>query len=225
LNGLRKRVFDDRNAQYDLAELWRTGRHSDLETLRRQHVGYAPQRPHLLGSLSVEENVVLPLQFNCLSTAEVVDESLGALSAVDAHGGQDLLRVRDNRVSCISGGQAKRVGLARALVHAPTLLVLDEPTSDLDAHTADKVLRFLDGLRRRRPVAILMTTHHVALARKYVDLFYLMDSPSPGTGELRSCSANEAANHGEEDFGEALWEYALQSEPIASDVRGSKTVQ
>lgn len=117
--------------------------------------GLVPQGYALLPLLTAFENVELPLQIAGLPRAEIADRAGLALLAAGL--GEDELQA-DRLVEELSGGQQQRVAVARALVVDPILLLADEPTSELDAVTRDRVL---DGLRARAAngAAVLITTH------------------------------------------------------------------
>jgi len=126
------------------------GSSADLVTLRRERIGIVFQAFHLVPNLSAEENVALPL-------------ALGGRRD-DARVASLLARVGlGNRArhfpSELSGGEQQRVALARALVHRPRLLLLDEPTGNLDSASGEVVLALLDELRREAQVAVVLATH------------------------------------------------------------------
>ena len=117
--------------------------------------GFVPQEYALLPLLTALENVELPLQIAGLPRAEIADRAWLALAAAGL--GENELQA-DRLVEELSGGQQQRVAVARALVVDPLLLLADEPTSELDAVTRDRVL---GGLRARAAsgAAVLIATH------------------------------------------------------------------
>lgn len=134
---------------------------SDKRTqLRREHLGFVYQFHHLLPDFNALENVVMP-QMIAGTRREDADERaqvlLGALGL-----GQRLT----HRPSQLSGGEQQRVAVARALANRPTLVLADEPTGNLDEHTADKVLEQFLALVRGEGSAALVATHNERLARK-----------------------------------------------------------
>jgi putative ABC transport system ATP-binding protein len=126
---------------------------SGLAHWRSRHVGFIFQFYNLMPALSAERNVELPLLLTDLNKSERKRHVEIALEIV---GLQDRARHRPNE---LSGGQQQRVAIARALVADPTLLVCDEPTGDLDRHTADEILQLLQTLNRSQGKTIVMVTH------------------------------------------------------------------
>ena len=135
---------------------------SKLAAWRSRHVGYIFQLYNLIPVLTAFENVELPLLLLPLSRSERrkrVEVALGAVSLLDRY---------DHYPRQLSGGQEQRVAIARAIVADPTILVADEPTSDLDAETADATLALLTRLNEEMGKTLVMVTHdpHAAAAAK-----------------------------------------------------------
>lgn len=124
-----------------------------LAMWRRSHVGFVFQAFHLLPYLSVQENVALPLALLGVPAAQRYQRSREALAAV---GLGDLW---ERRSGSLSGGEAQRVAIVRALVHKPSLVLADEPTGNLDSANAAGVLACLGDAVRRAGAAALMVTH------------------------------------------------------------------
>jgi len=124
-----------------------------LARWRADHVGFIFQMYNLLPVLSAERNVELPLLLTRLSRAERKQRVDAALSLV---GLKDRAKHKPRE---LSGGQEQRVGIARAIVSDPTLLLCDEPTGDLDRRSGDEVLDLLQALNRRHGKTIVMVTH------------------------------------------------------------------
>lgn len=122
----------------------------DLVTLRRERIGIVFQAFHLVPNLSAEENVALPLALGRKRDDARVTSLLERVGLAN--------RAR-HFPSELSGGEQQRVALARALVHRPRLLLLDEPTGNLDSATGEVVLALLDELRRETGVAVVLATH------------------------------------------------------------------
>jgi putative ABC transport system ATP-binding protein len=124
-----------------------------LARWRANHVGFIFQMYNLLPVLSAERNVELPLLLTHLSRAERRKRIEAALALV---GLSDRAKHKPRE---LSGGQEQRVGIARAIVSDPTLLLCDEPTGDLDRKSGDEVLDLLQALNRRHGKTIVMVTH------------------------------------------------------------------
>jgi putative ABC transport system ATP-binding protein len=125
--------------------------------LRRRALGFVFQAFHVLPHLSVAHNVGLPLLL--LGRPDAVRVA-AALAAVGLAGFDTRLP------QTLSGGQLQRVAIARALVHEPKLLLADEPTGNLDAATAERVLDLLVAQVRAHGAAGLLVTHSAAAARR-----------------------------------------------------------
>ena len=125
----------------------------ELAAWRARHVGLVFQFYNLMPVLSARENVELPLLLTRLPRAERRRRAELALKIV---GLEDRL---DHFPGALSGGEQQRVAIARAVVTDPDLIVADEPTGDLDAKSADDVLRLLRELNREFHKTILMVTH------------------------------------------------------------------
>jgi len=128
--------------------------------LRGRKLGFVYQFHHLLPEFSALENIVLPQMIVGTSRR---DASLR---------GQELLRTvglearQDHRPARLSGGEQQRVAIVRAIANAPAVLLADEPTGNLDPHTADDVFAELTRLVRETEVAALVATHNLALAHR-----------------------------------------------------------
>jgi putative ABC transport system ATP-binding protein len=124
-----------------------------LSAWRARHIGFVFQMYNLLPVLTAARNVELPLLLTKLGSAERKKRVLTALSVVG-------LGDRANHYPRqLSGGQEQRVGIARAIVTDPTLLLCDEPTGDLDRKSGDEVLNLLQTLNRDYNKTIVMVTH------------------------------------------------------------------
>ena len=138
-----------------------------LTRLRREKVGFVFQSFHLLPTLTAVENVELPLQLAGRSEG-IRDQALEQLAAVEMEGYADRLPHQ------ISGGQAQRIAIARAVVHRPKLLLADEPIGNLDSSSAEIVMRLLRRIADSG-TAILMATHSLEAAEITDTLVRLKD--------------------------------------------------
>lgn len=126
---------------------------SKLANWRSANIGYIFQTHNLIPVLTAYENVELPLLLLPMSRAERQKRTEIALQAVD------LLDRAEHYPRQLSGGQEQRVGVARAIVTHPTLVVADEPTGNLDDDTSVQILRLLQRLNQELGVTLLMVTH------------------------------------------------------------------
>ncbi len=126
---------------------------SQLSRWRAHHIGFVFQLYNLLPVLTAERNVELPLLLTRLSRAERQKRVAIALKVV---GLADRARHYPRQ---LSGGQEQRVGIARAIVTDPTLLLCDEPTGDLDRKAGDEILDLLHRLNAEHGKTIVMVTH------------------------------------------------------------------
>ncbi|KGR82843.1 ABC transporter ATP-binding protein [Lysinibacillus odysseyi] len=135
---------------------------TELAYFRRRELGFIFQDFNLLPMLTVEENIILPLTLDEKPVA-MMEERMEAL--VDKLGLQSILEKRPNE---ISGGQAQRTAIARALIHEPSLILADEPTGNLDSNASREVLELLSKMNKEKNATIIMVTHD-PIAASYCD--------------------------------------------------------
>jgi phospholipid/cholesterol/gamma-HCH transport system ATP-binding protein len=144
--------------------------HEQLSLIRRR-MGFVFQNAALFDSMSIFDNVAFPLRQNeVVSEGEVRDRVMTHLADVGLP--KDVIRKRPAE---LSGGMRKRVGLARALILSPELIVYDEPTTGLDPIMSDVINELILSTRRRHPVTSVVVTHDMHTARKVADrvlMFY-----------------------------------------------------
>jgi putative ABC transport system ATP-binding protein len=138
-----------------------------LASWRARHVGLVFQFYNLLPVLNAARNVELPLLLTHLSGKQRTNHVETALSIVGlSHRAKHYPRT-------LSGGEQQRVGIARAIVTDPTLLLCDEPTGDLDRKSGDEILELLQGLNREQGKTIVMVTHDPHAAARATRTLYL----------------------------------------------------
>ena len=138
-----------------------------LSRWRADHIGFVFQLYNLLPVLTAERNVDLPLLLTNLSRAERKKRVGIALKVV---GLSDRAKHYPRQ---LSGGQEQRVGIARAIVTDPTLLLCDEPTGDLDRKSGDEILDLLQALNRQHGKTIVMVTHDPRAAERAARTLHL----------------------------------------------------
>ena len=140
----------------DLAQMGETGR----TAFRRAKLGFVFQFFHLLPELTVRENCALPLELNRLpNTDQKVDEWLRRF---------DLLSRADDFPDQLSGGEQQRVGLVRAVIHRPSLILADEPTGNLDEANSKTVMKIIQDLVRSTGTTAIVVSHDTS-CREFAD--------------------------------------------------------
>jgi lipoprotein-releasing system ATP-binding protein len=133
---------------------------ADRTQIRRSDIGFVYQSHRLLPEFTALENVMLPQMIRGLKRSETVKRSTEILSYLG------LADRVNHRPAELSGGEQQRVAIARAVANAPRALLADEPTGNLDPHTADHVFNALMQLVRATRVAMLIATHNMELANR-----------------------------------------------------------
>ncbi len=138
-----------------------------LATWRSRHIGFVFQFYNLLPVLTAFQNVELPLLLTRLSKRERREHVNAAL---------DVVGLNDRATHYprqLSGGESQRVGIARAIVSDPTIVLADEPTGDLDAKSADEILTLLQRLNSEFSKTIMMVTHDAHAAKRAHEVLHL----------------------------------------------------
>ncbi len=125
---------------------------------RRKHIGFVYQAFNLVPTLTVADNLRLVLELNNVPDSETVDRIDELLRAVE------LAERADSYPDVLSGGEQQRVAIARALCHRPSILLVDEPTGNLDEKTAEMVLQLLETLVRKTGGTMIVATHSATVA-------------------------------------------------------------
>jgi len=153
-------LMDNANeGDYELAGIDTKGLKVDQRTqIRNQHIGYVFQSFNLIDSLSVFENVALPLEHRKVKKGEIKQRVEEVLAQVD------MAHRKNYRPNQLSGGQQQRIAIARALVGKPDLILVDEPTGNLDSKNGDQVMALLEVLNKAGST-IVMVTHDSRYSR------------------------------------------------------------
>lgn len=141
----------------------------ELALFRRRELGFVFQDFNLLDTLTVGENIVLPLTLDKVSIKEQ-DEKLNEVSKI--LGIEDLLNKRTFEVS---GGQAQRTAIARALINKPSILLADEPTGNLDSKSSKTVMELFQKINKENKVTTMMVTHDPLAASYCNRILFIKD--------------------------------------------------
>lgn len=126
---------------------------SKLALFRRRKLGFVFQDYNLLDTLTIGENIVLPLTLDGYSVCDM-DEKLNIISE-----NLGIKEIINKRTYEVSGGQAQRAAIARAIIHQPSLLLADEPTGNLDSKASKDVMELFEGINKKDQVTTMMVTH------------------------------------------------------------------
>lgn len=178
----------------------------------RSLIGVVPQENNLDPDLNVLENLLVYARYFRLSSAEALSRSKELLKFTG------LTQRTDARVEALSGGMKRRLMIARALIHKPGVLVLDEPTTGLDPQVRQEIWQRLEELRSKEGVTILISTHYMEEAEKLCERLIVLDQGRIMAEGTPQELINQSVSH-----------YALEvrdcsSIPPLEDVPGVKTV-
>lgn len=172
---------------YQISGIDTAGLKVDQRTqVRNQHIGYVFQSFNLIDSMTVFENVALPLEHRGEKASVIKQAVIGALDKV---GMQHRINYKPNQ---ISGGQQQRVAIARALVGEPDLILVDEPTGNLDTKNGDAVMKLLMELNDKGSTIVMVThdSRYSGLADRQIQL---LDGKVFGEKQMRSTNEKEVA--------------------------------
>lgn len=147
----------------------------ELTIFRRRNVGFVFQNYNLVPILNVYENIVLPIELDgCKIDSEYIDEIINTLG---------LSKKIDTLPNNLSGGQQQRVAIARALATKPSIILLDEPTGNLDSKTEQDVLGLLKVTSNKFSQTIIMITHNEQIAQMADRIIRIEDGKVVSRGE------------------------------------------
>jgi putative ABC transport system ATP-binding protein len=144
---------------YDGRELGRMTE-TELSVYRKENISFVFQSYNLIPVLTVQENVELPMVIERrFSRGEMRSKALEIIQAVG------LGELADRYPRELSGGQEQRVAIARALVKNPIVVLADEPTANLDSHTAEEIMSLMEAMNRERQTTFIFSTHDAMVER------------------------------------------------------------
>ncbi len=151
----------------------------EFAEFRRENFGFIFQSHQLIPELTVMENVILPLQLKGMKKNKAKNRARELLSHVNL-----LDKLQDSFPQEISVGQQQRVGIARALIHQPSLIFADEPTASLDPKNSEEVIEMLLGLQEEYDSTIIMVTHSPELVSGLDGIIKFIEVETTGSYRL-----------------------------------------
>ncbi|WEK55983.1 MAG: ABC transporter ATP-binding protein [Candidatus Cohnella colombiensis] len=146
-----------------------TLKNNELARFRRRELGFVFQDFNLLNTLTVAENIVLPLTLEG-ERLKVMDDKLAAIAKQ-----LGIESILSKRIYEISGGQAQRCAIARAMIHTPQVLFADEPTGNLDSKAARDVMESLSDINRNDETTMMLVTHDAVAASYCHRVIFIKD--------------------------------------------------
>ena len=141
----------------------------DVRRLRREKIGFIFQTHNLIPFLTAKENVLFPLHLAGCTGSDAQTRTLELLNYLEIAERADYLP------ALLSGGEAQRVSIARALANNPRLILADEPTASLDTVRGKKVVEFLKKIAREQQTAVITVTHDARMIEGFDNVYHLKD--------------------------------------------------
>jgi ABC-type lipoprotein export system ATPase subunit len=160
--------------------------HKQRVALNKEHIGFVLQQYHLIDDLTVAENLDIPLSYRNVKKSEREAIVADALDRFGIVGKKDLYPRQ------LSGGQQQLVGVARAVIAKPRLILADEPTGNLDETTGADVMDLLFSLKERTGATLLLITHDRTLAKRCDRIVSLADGRAT-SGRVTSAGTKRRA--------------------------------
>ncbi|WP_046227432.1 ABC transporter ATP-binding protein [Paenibacillus dauci] len=142
---------------------------NELARFRRRELGFIFQDFNLLHTLTVQENIVLPLTLDGSKVSEMKQKAAAIAEKLG------ITSIMDKRTYEISGGQAQRTAIARAMIHSPKMLLADEPTGNLDSKSARDVMEMLENINREQQTTMMLVTHDPVAASYCSRVIFIRD--------------------------------------------------
>lgn len=141
----------------------------NLAKYRRNKIGMVFQQFNLISSMSVLDNIALPMAFGKIPKKQRLKRAEYLLEAID------LKEKKNEPITDLSGGQQQRIAIARSLVNNPWIIFADEPTGNLDSRSSDDVMKLLISLSRKSKRTIVLISHNPAYLQYSDRIFYMKD--------------------------------------------------
>lgn len=156
------------NVSIDGTDVWKLN-DAGLSALRNEKIGFIFQFASLIPTLCVIDNVALPVIFHKGNNKDVFTRAEDILSALG------LSKKLNSFPSELSGGQQRRVAIARAFINKPAIILADEPTGDLDAKSEMEVMEFFSEINEKEGTTFLLVTHNMDLAGMTDRIYHMRD--------------------------------------------------
>ena len=167
------------NVLYEGQDVFRLSE-NDLANFRNRRIGFVFQFHHLLPEFTALENTYLPALMQRQPKKEMMEKSVSLLDEVG------LGHRMHHKPGELSGGEQQRVAVARALIQNPDLVLADEPTGNLDAHTGENIFELLHTLNQKRGTAFIIVTHNERLSDQADRLIHVVDGSIKNGGGVQN---------------------------------------